>query len=69
MAGTTSTWEDELRGWLTPFLDRLGQKARRRMTNRIPPFQTVIEGAHKFIPSRREGTASLVRSHRRKSRP
>ena len=31
MAGTTSTWEDELRGWLTPFLDRLGHKARRRM--------------------------------------
>jgi SRSO17 transposase len=31
MTGTTSTWEDELRGWLTPFLDRLGHKARRRM--------------------------------------
>ena len=31
MAGTTSTWEGELRGWLTPFLDRLGHKARRRM--------------------------------------
>jgi SRSO17 transposase len=31
MAGMTSTWEDELRGWLTPFLDRLGHKARRRM--------------------------------------
>jgi SRSO17 transposase len=24
-------WEDELRGWLKPFLDRLGHKARRRM--------------------------------------
>jgi SRSO17 transposase len=31
MAGTTSNWEDELRGWLTPFLERLGHKARRRM--------------------------------------
>jgi SRSO17 transposase len=31
MAGTTSTWEDELRGWLTPFLGRLRHKARRRM--------------------------------------
>ena len=30
MAGTTSNWEDELRGWLEPFLDRLGHKARRR---------------------------------------
>ncbi len=31
MLGTTSNWEDELRGWLKPFLDRLGHKARRRM--------------------------------------
>ena len=31
MVGTTSNWEDELRGWLKPFLDRLGHKARRRM--------------------------------------
>lgn len=31
MAGTTSNWEDDLRGWLKPFLDRLGHKARRRM--------------------------------------
>ena len=28
---TTSNWEDELRGWLKPFLDRLGHKSRRRM--------------------------------------
>ena len=31
MVGTTSNWEDELRGWLKPFLDRLGHKSRRRM--------------------------------------
>ena len=31
MVGTTSNWEDELVGWLKPFLDRLGHKARRRM--------------------------------------
>ena len=31
MLDTTSNWEDELRGWLKPFLDRLGHKARRRM--------------------------------------
>ena len=30
MVGTTSNWEDELRGWLKPFLDRLGHKSRRR---------------------------------------
>ena len=28
---TTSNWEDELRGWLKPFLDRLGHKSRRPM--------------------------------------
>jgi hypothetical protein len=26
-----SKWEDELEGWLEPFLDCLGHKARRRM--------------------------------------
>ena len=31
MVGTTSNWEDGLRGWLKPFLDRLGHKSRRRM--------------------------------------
>ena len=31
MVGTPSNWEDELRGWLKPFLERLGHKARRRM--------------------------------------
>ena len=31
MVGTTSNWEDELRGWLKPFLDRLGHKSRRRI--------------------------------------
>jgi hypothetical protein len=31
MVGTTSNWEDELGGWLKPFLARLGHKARRRM--------------------------------------
>ena len=31
MVGATSNWEDELRGWLKPFLDRLGHKSRRRM--------------------------------------
>jgi DNA helicase HerA-like ATPase len=29
---------------------------RAALTNRIPPFQTVIEEAHNFIPSRQEGT-------------
>ena len=31
MVGVRSNWEDELGGWLKPFLDRLGHKARRRM--------------------------------------
>jgi SRSO17 transposase len=31
MVRTTSDWEVELRGWLEPFLERLGHKARRRM--------------------------------------
>src|SRR6201984_2633414 len=31
MGNATSNWEDELRGWLKPFLDRLGHKSRRRM--------------------------------------
>src|SRR5437764_10576471 len=31
MAKTTLNWEAELRGWLKPFLDRLGHKARRQM--------------------------------------
>src|ERR1700747_3027668 len=31
MAGTRAGWERELGGWLTPFLERLGHKARQRM--------------------------------------
>jgi SRSO17 transposase len=31
MAGKTLDWKDELGRWLTPFLDRLGHKARRQM--------------------------------------
>jgi SRSO17 transposase len=31
MVGTTSDWEGELGRWLKPFLDGLGNKARRRM--------------------------------------
>jgi len=31
MVRTTWDWEAELRGWLEPFLGRLGHKARRRM--------------------------------------
>src|ERR1700751_5161818 len=31
MVGTTRDWEAELRGWLGPFLERLGHKARQRM--------------------------------------
>ena len=31
MVGTTSNWEDDLEGWLKPFLARLGHKARRRI--------------------------------------
>jgi len=31
MVKTTSDWEAELAGWLEPFLERLGHKARRRM--------------------------------------
>ena len=30
MVGARSKWENELGGWLKPFLDRLGHKARRR---------------------------------------
>ena len=30
MVGTKLKWEDELRRWLKPFLDRLGHKPRRR---------------------------------------
>ena len=37
MVGTTSNWEDELRGWLKPFLDRLGHKAQR-----IPPAAAAL---------------------------
>jgi SRSO17 transposase len=31
MVKATSDWEAELRGWLEPFVERLGHKARRRM--------------------------------------
>jgi SRSO17 transposase len=31
MARWTSDWKEELEGWLQPFLDRLGHKARRQM--------------------------------------
>src|SRR5258705_12777504 len=31
MGNATSDWEEELEGWLKPFLDHLGHKARRRM--------------------------------------
>ena len=31
MVNMMSNWEGELGRWLTPFLDRLGHKARRRM--------------------------------------
>src|SRR5512143_138741 len=31
MARGTSDWKEELEGWLQPFLDRLGHKARRQM--------------------------------------
>ncbi len=31
MVGKKSDWGGELRGWLKPFLDQLGHKARRRM--------------------------------------
>src|SRR5207245_9925249 len=31
MENATADWEDEREGWLKPFLDRLGHKARRRM--------------------------------------
>src|SRR5439155_19221034 len=34
MAKPTLDWEAELRGWLEPFLERLGHKARRRMCPR-----------------------------------
>src|SRR6476619_5876296 len=32
MGNASSDWEDELERWLKPFLDRLGHKARRRMS-------------------------------------
>jgi SRSO17 transposase len=31
MVDISSNWEEELEGWLEPFLDCLGHKARRRM--------------------------------------
>jgi hypothetical protein len=31
MGNATSNWEDDLEGWLKPFLACLGHKARRRM--------------------------------------
>jgi DDE superfamily endonuclease len=31
MGNATSDWENELKRWLKPFVDRLGHKARRRM--------------------------------------
>jgi SRSO17 transposase len=31
MAHAGSDWSDELERWLQPFLDRLGNKSRRRM--------------------------------------
>ena len=31
MVARETKWEAELRAWVTPFLDRLGHKARRRM--------------------------------------
>jgi SRSO17 transposase len=31
MAGSTLDWQDELRRWLKPFLDRLGHNVRRLM--------------------------------------
>ena len=33
---------------------------RANLTNRIPPFMTVLEEAHTFIPSAREGTEDAV---------
>lgn len=33
---------------------------RANLTNRIPPFMTVLEEAHTFIPSAREGTQDAV---------
>lgn len=40
-------------------LDTLFQ-FRANLSNRIPPFFTVVEEAHTFIPSAREGTADAV---------
>jgi len=42
MVGTTSNWEDELRGWLKPFLDRLGHKSRRRMCPLVRPAKAGV---------------------------
>lgn len=33
---------------------------RANLSDRIPPFQTIVEEAHTFIPSAREGTADAV---------
>src|SRR5690606_5507400 len=33
---------------------------RASLSNRIPPFQVIIEEAHTFIPSAREGTSDAV---------
>src|SRR5439155_1165722 len=48
MAKPTLDWEAELRGWLEPFLERLGHKARRRM---CPLYVSGLMGALRlFLP-------------------
>ena len=66
MAGTTSTWEDELRGLLTPFLDRLGHKARRRMCP-LYVMGLIGPGDRKSVQPMAERLASGMPRHWRQS--
>ncbi len=66
MAKTTLDWEAELRGWLEPFLERLGHKARRRMcplyvSGLIGPgdrksVQPMVAGQSRFMSTRPSAT-------------
>jgi len=45
---TTSDWEAELAGWLEPFLESLGHKARRRAARILRPQRQLISSSTTF---------------------
>ena len=57
MVGARSKWEDELGGWLKPFLDRLGHKARRRM---CPLYVAGLTGAWRSQERSADGGAACA---------